>query len=257
MVTIKFIGGAKKSFDQTQLSIDEFVVDIRDLLTTLNKLKLDDTPYIDTTNYLIAVNGIDSSAISGIDTQLKQDDIISIIPIIHGGDSKKLQFKLLGRTIQLVEVRGDRKFTVDFFDDLRRRYPKLRLQAISSTYILNLSHLRKILNLSFIHERRDTLLAKRLETDVLLRFAITTQISEAIKTVGIKPNKDFFIIGIGPKSLLDSLYVELLPNLTTPLTKDNTSTLKKNFGISKRYIDTIDTDTPLEDILAEKAAVLF
>ena len=257
MVIVKFIGGTKKMFERDHLNIDEYGITIQDLLETLNKIKLDSTPSMDATNYLIAVNGIDSSAIDGIDTKLEKNDIVSIIPIIHGGASKKLQFKLYGRMIQLVEIQGNKKFTIDFFDDLRKRYPKLKLQAISSNYVQSISHLKKILYLSLIHERRGTLLAKRLETDILLRFAITTQISQAIKTAGIQPNKNFLIIGIGPKRSLNSLYDELEPNLIVPFTKDKTRILKKIFGISKGHMNTVDTATPLEDILVEKATVLF
>ena len=257
MVTVKLVGGTKKIFERDHLDIDESEITIQDLLVTLNKIKLNSTPSIDTTNYLIAVNGTDSSAIDGIDTKLEKNDIVSIIPIIHGGASKKLQFKLYGRLIQLVEVRGNKKFTIHFFDDLRKRYPKLKLQAISSNYVQSMSHLKKILHLSLIHERRGTLLAQKLETDILLRFAITTQISNAITTAGIQQNKNFLIIGIGSKQSLNSLYDELEPNLLVPFTKDKTRILKKTFGISKRHIDTVDTDTPLEDILVEKATVLF
>ena len=39
--------------------------------------------------------------------------------------------------------------------------------------------------------------------------------------------------------------------------KNNSSFLKKQFKITKKQIDSVYSDSPLEDILAEKAAILF
>ena len=62
MIVVKFLGGAKKSFNSDQLKIDESDIPIRDLLELLLKLKPRDTSDLDFENILIAVNGSDSSA---------------------------------------------------------------------------------------------------------------------------------------------------------------------------------------------------
>jgi ThiS family. len=41
---------------------------------------------------LIAINGSDSSAMNGKDTIVRNGDIVSIIPVIHGGLIKKVNF---------------------------------------------------------------------------------------------------------------------------------------------------------------------
>ena len=94
MIVVNFLGGAKKSFNSEQLNISESDISIQDLLDLLLKLKLKDTPDLDIENILIAVNGSDSSAMDGKSTIIHDGDIVSIIPVIHGGSSKKLCFEI-------------------------------------------------------------------------------------------------------------------------------------------------------------------
>ena len=99
---------------------------------------------------------------------------------------------------------------------------------------------------------------KKFETDILLRFACTTQISYAFKVAGRKPKNDFVIIAIGKKSTLDKLNSDLMSYLNPrPLSKNNHAFLKKQFKISKKQMSALSSSNPLEDILVEKAAVLF
>jgi tRNA threonylcarbamoyladenosine modification (KEOPS) complex Cgi121 subunit len=55
-------------------------------------------------------------------------------------------------------------------------------------------HAKKVLTLSLHAKKNDTLLSKKIETDILLRFAVTTQISHAINVAGRKLNMDFLIM---------------------------------------------------------------
>ncbi len=102
------------------------------------------------------------------------------------------------------------------------------------------------------------MLSKKLEIDILMIFACTTQISKAIKTAGIKPRKNFLIMALGGKSILNMLNFELIPHLNSKIISTNNSAfIKKQFKISKKQIDSVASSSPLEDILAEKAAILF
>jgi tRNA threonylcarbamoyladenosine modification (KEOPS) complex Cgi121 subunit len=102
------------------------------------------------------------------------------------------------------------------------------------------------------------MLSKKLETDILMRFACTTQISQAIKTAGLKPNQSSIIIALGKKSSLAKLRSDLKSYLNSKTSlKNNSQFLKKQFNISKKQIDSIYSKNPLEDLLVEKAAVLF
>ena len=137
MFTVKFVGGAKKSFPVEQLKIDQSNLSIQELINLLLKLKPTDTPKFDTDNVLIAINGADSSAMDGKSTIIKENDLVSIIPVIHGGSSKKVNFEFSKKIIQVIEIKGKKSIDVKFIDDIRKKYNKIILQAVSSTYILN------------------------------------------------------------------------------------------------------------------------
>ena len=257
MISVKLVGGAKKSFLTEQLQIEKSDISIEELLGLLIELKPNNTPDLDINNILIAINGIDSSAMNGKSTKIQNNDLVSIIPVIHGGSPKKLIFKILNKQIQITEIKGQKTTDVNFLNDLRKRYPKIHLQAVSSNFILNSYHLKKILSLSLECQKNNILLSNKLEIDILMRFAITRQISDAIMNAGIKPKTNFILIAVGNKLTLNSLYKELLPLSTTLFSKNNDQFIKKYFKITKKQLESIYSKTPLEDILVEKAAILL
>ena len=257
MITVKLVGGAKKSFATEQLQIDKSDISIQELIDLLLELKPVDTPDLDIENILIAINGTDSSAMEGKSTKIKNNDLVSIKPVIHGGSHKKLTFQVLKKQIQIIEIVGQRTINVKFLDNLRKRYPKIQLQGVSSNFVLNHYHLEKIISLSLESEKNNILLSNKLETDILMRFALTNQISDAITYVGIKPKTNFILIAIGNKKILNSLYEELLPLLVNLFSKNNDLFLKKYFKITKKQLDSVYSKNPLEDILIEKAAILL
>ena len=257
MITIKLIGGAKKSFNSDQLQLDESNISIHELLKLLLKIKPDNNSNLDIENILIAINGSDSSAMNGKDTIVNDGDIVSIIPVIHGGSSKKLIFEIEKKQIQIIEIRGQKKVDILFIDNLRKKYPKIKFQAISTNFVLNASHLKKILYLSINAEKNNILLSNKIETDILMRFGLTLQISNAISSAGMKPSTNFILIAIGNKNYFNSLYSELSDSCVPLFLKTNDLFLKKYFNISKKHIDTVYSKNPLEDILVEKASILI
>jgi len=118
MITIKLIGGARKSFNSDQLQIDKFDISVNELLQLLLKIKPANTDF-DVENILIAINGSDSSAMNGKDTIVHDGDIVSIIPVIHGGSSKKLLFEIEKKHIQVIEISGQKTIDVKFIDTKR------------------------------------------------------------------------------------------------------------------------------------------
>ena len=257
MITIKLVGGAKKSFNSEQLQIEKSDLSVNELLEHLLKIKPSNTSELDIENLLIAINGSDSSAMDGRNTIISDGDVVSIIPVIHGGSSKKLTFEIDKKQIHIIEIRGQKKIDIQFIDDLREKYPKLKFQVVSSNFVLNASHLKKILSISLNAEKNNILLSNKLETDILMRFASTLQISNAISSVGLKPSVNFILIAIGNKNYFNSVYSELSPLCVNLFLKNHTSFLKKHFNISKKHIDSVYSKTPLEDILVEKASILL
>jgi molybdopterin converting factor small subunit/tRNA threonylcarbamoyladenosine modification (KEOPS) complex Cgi121 subunit len=257
LITIKFLGGAKKSFQTDHLEIKKINLTIDELLEYLTEIKPKDTHDFDVKNLLIAVNGIDSSALDGKMTKINDNDVVSIVPIIHGGSQKRTQLKINNHFFEVFEIRNDH-FDDLFLKKLRVNYPKIISQAINFKYILNLSHLTKIVQISVHAKKTNLLLSEKIETDLLLRFAISTQISDAIKKAGIRKKQDFFIIAMGKKKDLNALYLELRPLLKKRIFSSNNSHfLRREFKITKDNIDAVLSNSPLEDILVEKAAVLF
>jgi molybdopterin converting factor small subunit/tRNA threonylcarbamoyladenosine modification (KEOPS) complex Cgi121 subunit len=257
MITIKLIGGAKKSFNSNELKIDQFNISINEILELLLKIKPKNTYDLDVENILIAINGSDSSAMDGKETIVHDGDIVSIIPVIHGGASKKLIFEIEKKQIQILEIHGTKKVDIKLIDNLRKNYPKIKFQVVSSNFVLSSSHLKKILSLSINAEKNKILLSNKIETDILMRFALTLQISNAILSAGMKPSTNFILIAIGNKNNFNSLYFELSDSCVNLFSKNNDLFLKKYFNISKKHIDAVYSKTPLEDILVEKASVLI
>ena len=257
MITVKFIGGAKKIYQTEQTSVSESNISINELIEILDKIKPSNTENLDLDNTLLAINGVDSASLDGLSTILKDGDIVSLIPIIHGGSQNSLSFTFLAKNVQIYQIKGEKIIDVKFLEELRNHFPKLTIQAISSKFILNSSHLKKIIKLSIISQKNHVLLSNKIETDILMRFALMTQISSAITTVGIKPNDDFILICIGNKKQLSQLKKQLTVQIIPMFAKRNELSLKRYFKIQKNELESIYSKNPLEDILLERASVLF
>ena len=252
------MGGAKKSFSTDKILLEKSSLTINELIKHLIQIKPTNTLEFDTKNLLIAVNGVDSSALQSYNTKVNDNDIVSIIPIIHGGSQTRMQFPIMNTNAEIFYVFNDKKFHTEFLNELRSKYPDLNIQAINSRFILGIRHVKKILGISLYAQKNKTLLSKKIETDILLRFACTTQISHAINIAGRKLNRDFLIIAIGKKSSLNRLHSELKLFLNPkPLSKDNRLFLKRQFNVSKKQLSAVPSKNSLEDIIVEKAAVLL
>ena len=256
MITVNFTGGAKKWFNLTQMIIERNDLSIQQLLSYLIEIKPKDTVNFDSKNLLIAVNGIDSSALHGFETKLKSNDFVNIIPVIHGGSNQRIKFKILNQNIELFKCKKTKIINSSFLDSLRIEFPDLVIQTISSNFILSDEHVKKILSVSILAQKHNLLLSKKLETDILLRFAGTTQISDAIKNLGLTSSQNFLLVSIGINKSLNKLHERILPNLTNSNSYTNPKTLGDYFKISKKNIDIINSNTPLEDLLTEKASIL-
>ena len=258
MITIKLLGGAKKLFSADKLEIDNDSIAVYKLIELLEEMIPKNLPRLDVKNMLIAINGIDSSTLEGLATVIKDGDVISIIPIIHGGNMRRIWFSLFKTRIELIRIKNSFDDPIKFLEELRQKYTDLIIQGINSTYVLNLEHAKKIITISLVAQKTDSMLSNKLETDILMRFACTRQISEAIQKVGMKRQENFILIVIGKKPSLDKLYYSLEHLLTSVVfPKTNSNFLKKEFGISAKQIQSLISVTPLEDLLAEKSAVLF
>ena len=256
MINVNFIGGARKSFQTDSLEITQKIETISELITYLISQKPENTPDFDGKNLLIAVNGVDSSALAGIDTKLNSNDVVNIIPIIHGGSKTNVSFDVNNHKIGLFEINKSNS-NKDYLISLRKKFPKLYLQAISSKFILDKEHAKKIISISINKKLKNQLLSEKLETDLLLRFASTTQINDAIKNVGLSKSQNFILIAIGSKSYQKKLSEIINDDLDIIFKKNNQNFLKNYFQISSKTLNSIESKTPLTDLLVEKASILI
>ena len=95
-------------------------------------------PQLDVKNMLIAINGIDSSTLGGLTTVIKDGDVISIIPVIHGGNVKRIRFDIFKTRIELIGIKNDFDDPIKFLENLRQKHIDLIIQGICSSYVLNL-----------------------------------------------------------------------------------------------------------------------
>lgn len=258
VITVKLLGGAKRSFASDKISIDKDSITVGDLLEYLKNSVQKDGPAFDVRNILVAVNGADSSALQGNETLVRDGDTVSIIPVIHGGGTRRMTFKISGNAIELMRLGKTGAEPVDLLDRLRARFPSLIIQGIDTRYILGENHARRIIEISLAAAKAGVLLSNKLETDVLMRFAQSRQIGDAIRKVGLKKDKDSILIVMGQKSQIDKLVSEL-GSIIKPMAPfpDNSKFIKKEFEITAKELGSIISKEPLEDILVERSAVLL
>jgi len=256
MITVNFIGGARKSFQTDSIEITQNIDTISEMISHLISKKPENTPDFDGKNLLIAVNGVDSSALAGNNTHLNSGDVVNIIPIIHGGSKTNVTFTIKNIHIRLFEIKKSYA-NKEYLISLRKQFPKLYLQAISSKFILDKEHAKKIINISINQKLNDQLLSDKIETDLLLRFSNTTQIKDAIKNVGVSKSENFILICIGTKSNIIKLNEMISDDLDEIFKKNHSNFIKKYFKISNKTLNSIESKTPLVDLLVEKASILI
>ncbi|MGI0065516.1 MAG: KEOPS complex subunit Cgi121, partial [Nitrosotalea sp.] len=125
-------------------------------------------------------------------------------------------------------------------------------------YVLNVGHVKKTIAISLSAKKADTLLSNKIETDILMRFACTRQIGDAISKIGIKTDTSTMLVILGKKPLLEKLFHEIEDLLESNVfSKDNSKFIQKEFKITQKELDCVISKTPLEDLLAESSATLF
>ncbi|MEM4522200.1 MAG: MoaD/ThiS family protein [Nitrososphaeria archaeon] len=82
---VVFVGHLNRLFGKDYILLEESVDNVRSLIKYLNHVKLDENVVVDRSNTLILVNGVEISALNGLDTKVNEGDVITLIPVTHGG----------------------------------------------------------------------------------------------------------------------------------------------------------------------------
>jgi molybdopterin converting factor small subunit/tRNA threonylcarbamoyladenosine modification (KEOPS) complex Cgi121 subunit len=257
MITVRFLGGARKLFLRDKLVMEENSMSVFHLLNYLQKT-VKNPLALDVKNILVVVNGIDSSALQGQNTNLKDGDMVTIIPLVHGGSMNRKRFTIINMSAELMQLKKTADDPIRFLEILRGKYPDLIIQGIQADYVLNLEHAKKVLSVSLAAQRACVLLSDKMEIDILMRFTCTRQISIAIAKGGLRKDVDSILVVVGKRSSTNELFREIKHMLRSNWTLENNSKfIQKEFAIARRELGCIISKTPLEDILAERSAVLL
>lgn len=84
MIKIRLLGGAKKAVGSPSLEFDRSVATVSDILSFLQDASKE-PKLLQPGNLIIAVNGVDSQAIAGRDTPVKDGDTVTVVTVVHGG----------------------------------------------------------------------------------------------------------------------------------------------------------------------------
>lgn len=84
MIKIRLMGGAKKAVGRPSLDLDRKQASVSEVLTFLQGIS-QEPRLLQAGNLIIAVNGVDSQALSGPDTVAREGDTVSIVTVVHGG----------------------------------------------------------------------------------------------------------------------------------------------------------------------------
>ena len=246
MITVKVLGGAKKSFPAGVMYLECDGSTLSEAMEMLISLQPPDTPPLDINNTLLALNGADSSSLDGPRTILHDGDTISVIPVIHGG-TDALRLSIKGTSIMAMCVHGH---AIDI-DTLRREFGGTWIQAVDARFVLSPDHLYRIMEITIAAQEAGILLSRRVETAMLLRLAQTTQISTAISDAGAGSGP-VIVVAAGDDALLDDPAKRLNP---TALQFPNGSGLPFLEAYTGIKLQTGSGHAP-EDILAERASIL-
>ena len=249
MVKIELLGGSRRSFPDGAPDIRADGEALPDVLERLCRSVPDGAPPLDLDSVLVALNGADSSVLRG--AVVRDGDTISIIPIVHGGGGLPRNPKVLVLGIRRAAA-GD----PGLVDSLRAEFPALAVQIVRRRFVMGPSHAKRIVGVSLEAARRRRLLSNRLETDILMRFAGTAQISQAIARAGMRRSEEAVLIAVGTGADAGALRARMRGVSGRLVGGGSERFLRREFGITAAHIGAVSSPRPLEDILVERAVVM-
>lgn len=83
MITIKLLGGARKVIGKDQISIEVQRIKVNEILAMLRSVS--NSNIFNSSNMLIAVNGVEISVLGSLEAQVNDGDVVSVVPVVHGG----------------------------------------------------------------------------------------------------------------------------------------------------------------------------
>ncbi|MDQ3840187.1 MAG: MoaD/ThiS family protein [Thermoproteota archaeon] len=85
MISIHFLGNFKKRTGCSSLEYDKYPASINDIISFVNRSASNAGVDLRQDNLLMAVNGVDSSVLNADEKLLQDGDLVTIVPVVHGG----------------------------------------------------------------------------------------------------------------------------------------------------------------------------
>lgn len=83
MITLKLLGGAKKAVGRPSVDLERKSASVPEILDFLNGVAVEPR-LLQRTNLIVAINGVDSLSL-GDSAQAVDGDVVTIVPVVHGG----------------------------------------------------------------------------------------------------------------------------------------------------------------------------
>ena len=147
--------------------------------------------------------------------------------------------------IDIVSVKDPKSL----IEDIRNRYKDSIIQIFDINAIADQEHLMLIAIQSINAMKRNSMLADKVEIDMLLRLANTNQIYKALEFAGAKQGSDAVLLILSKDKINN--------NKEISKSKDRINYLIKYHGISKEELDSCLEENKLAYILAERANLLY
>lgn len=189
MITIRLLGGAKKAVGKPSVDLDRQAASVAEILQFLNGIS-SDARLLQPNNLIIAVNDVDSAALQGQQTLARSGDTVTIVTVVHGGTHHTLD----GFHVSIFGIAEIGEEPGKLVDRLRVDNDTASIQVINADAVYGADHVLGILRLTLEAGRRKIMIAKKHETELLLRLACTAQISEAMNRVGLKKDRACCIV---------------------------------------------------------------
>ncbi len=147
-------------------------------------------------------------------------------------------------------------------DKVRKTLPEgVLMQAVRADSVFGVDHVFNAIKITFESQKRELLLAEKLEVDLLLRIACVSQISIALGDIGLKYSRPACLILLSTQK---RKLVMSAKNIRQTFSESDNSVLKptkmKRELISKRLgldlSEYLQSDDAFTDFLSEKAALL-
>ncbi|MEP0825512.1 MAG: MoaD/ThiS family protein [Nitrososphaera sp.] len=254
MIKIRLLGGAKKAVGKPQVSLDMPAASIAEILKFLTGIS-NDARLLQPSNLIIAVNGVDSAAIQGQQTVAKTGDIVTIVTVVHGGSDVLPD----GYRASVLGVHSITEDPGKLLDRLRTDNDDARIsiQGVNADYVYGIDHVMGVLLMTLEAEKRKIMIAKRRETELLLRIGLTDQISEAMMRAGMKKSAaNCFVAFSQDAKVLKRFSDRILSEFRVDASVLEPSVQKKSRLSELLKIKTEFNDHEFLQYLLERAAIL-